>query len=83
MTGTHVRAVHQDGVLTLLTPVELPDGAEVSVIILQTPVGQPGPPQPVQLVHPTRLVPAGRLDSLTDLVAIGGDALAESEALYD
>ena len=39
--------------------------------------------QPAGLIHPTRLVPAERLDRLTGLVAIGGDALADSEALYD
>ena len=39
--------------------------------------------QPEGLIHPTRLVPAERLDKLTGLVAIGGDALADSEALYD
>ncbi len=35
------------------------------------------------LVYPTRFVSAERLDKLTDLVEIGGDALADSEALYD
>jgi predicted DNA-binding antitoxin AbrB/MazE fold protein len=76
-TGTHVRAIHQDGVLKLLTPLELPEGAQVSVIVLPTPFDQ------VDLVYPTRLVPAKKLDNLTGLVSIGGDALADSEALYD
>jgi len=79
-TGTHVRAIHQDGMLKLLTPLELPEGAQVSVIILPTPLDDQS--QPVELVYPTRLVPAKKLDSLTGLVAIGGDALADSEALY-
>jgi hypothetical protein len=39
--------------------------------------------QPADLVYPTRFVPAERLDNLTGLIAIGGDALADSEALYD
>jgi hypothetical protein len=30
-----------------------------------------------------RSVPASRLDSLTGLVSLGGDALADTEALYD
>jgi hypothetical protein len=34
-------------------------------------------------VYPTRFVPAKRLDALTGVVHIGGDALADSEALYD
>ena len=36
-----------------------------------------------QLVYPTRLVSAQRLDILTGLVEAGGDALIDSEALYD
>jgi hypothetical protein len=35
------------------------------------------------LIHPTRVVPADRLNALTGLVKIGGDALADSESLYD
>jgi len=76
-TVTHVRAIHQDGALKLLTPLELPEGAQVSVIVLPTPCDQ------VDLVYPTRLAPAKKLDDLTGLVSIGGDALADSEALYD
>jgi hypothetical protein len=34
-------------------------------------------------VYPTRYVPAKRFDALTGVVHIGGDALADSEALYD
>ena len=76
-TGNHVHAIHRDGVLKLLTPLELPEGAQVSVIVFPTPLDQ------IELVHPTRLMPAEKLDRLTDLLAVGGDALADSEALYD
>jgi hypothetical protein len=82
-TGTHVRAIHRDGVLKLLTPLELPEGAQVSVIVLQTSPDRADQPRAVELAYPTRLVPADKLDNLTDLAAIGGDALADSEALYD
>ena len=34
-------------------------------------------------VYPARFVPAERLDALTGVVNVGGDALADSEALYD
>ena len=37
----------------------------------------------VQLVYPARLVSAKRLDILTGLVEAGGDALIDSETLYD
>lgn len=76
-TGTPVHAIHHDGVLRLLTPLELPEGAHVSVIVFPTLLDQ------VKLAYPTQLVPAKKLDDLSDLVAIGGDALADSEALYD
>jgi predicted DNA-binding antitoxin AbrB/MazE fold protein len=82
-TGTRVRAIHRDGVLELLTPLELPEGAQVSVIVLETPTDEANQPHVVELAYPTRLVPAKKLDALTDLVAVGGDALADSEALYD
>ena len=36
-----------------------------------------------ELVYPTRFVPAERLDALTGIVHVGGDASADSEALYD
>ena len=35
------------------------------------------------LIHSTRVVPADRLDALIGLVEMGGDALADSESLYD
>jgi hypothetical protein len=39
--GTRVRAIHRDGVLRLLTPLDLPEGAQVSVIVLETPIDEP------------------------------------------
>lgn len=81
--GTRVRAIHRDGVLKLLTPLDLPEGAQVSVIVLETPIDEANHGHAVALAYPTRLVPAKKLDDLTDLMAIGGDGLADSEALYD
>jgi len=94
-TGTYARAIHQDGALKLLTPLELPEGIQVSVIVLPMSPDQTDQAQVAGLAYPTRLVSADKLDRLTDLVAIGGDALADSadnaipmarrasEALYD
>lgn len=82
-TGTCVRAVHQDGVLKLLDPLELPEGAQVNVVILLPFPVQEDRPHPMEFIYPTRLVSAKKLDGLTGLVAVGGDALADSEALYD
>jgi len=74
-----VRAVHHDGVLKLLDPLELPEGAQVRLLVQFVLLDETD----VELVYPTRLVSAERLDSLTGLVELGGDALADSEALYD
>lgn len=81
-TGTLVRAIHHKGVLRLLTEVALPEGAQVSVIVFDKPLDE-APSADAGGRHPTRLVPAERLDRLTGLVAVGGDAVADSEALYD
>jgi hypothetical protein len=72
--GTFVRAVHHHGVLELLDLVELPEGARVKLLVLS---------DGSDLAYPTHVVPAEKLDGLTGLVAVGGDALADSEALYD
>ena len=80
-TATHsqVRAVYHQGVLTLLDPVELPEGARVRLSIqsITSAIAE------VRPTVPTRLIPAEKLDSLTGLVEVGGDALPDSEALYD
>jgi hypothetical protein len=73
-----VRAVHHDGTLRLLDPIALPEGAQVSLLIQSISPAVSG-----KLTFPTRLVSADKLDRLTALVEAGGDALADSEALYD
>lgn len=78
-----VRAVHHDGVLELLDALELPEGAQVRLSIQSILPARSDKTSAKALVYPTRLVPAGRLDALTGLVEVGGDALADSEALYD
>jgi hypothetical protein len=71
--GTFVRAVHHHGVLELVDLLELPDGARVKLLVLR---------EDSDLAYATCVVPAEKLDKLTGLVAVGGDALADSEALY-
>ncbi len=75
------RAIHHDGVLSLLEPLELPEGALMHLFVV--PLAQVDQTLATGFVYPTRLVPAERLDTLTGVVAVGGDALADSEALYD
>jgi len=86
---SNIRAVYQGGVLRLLDPLQLAEGTEVClrVEIVPTPLPEPlkeagGLEKPV-LAYPTRFVRAERLDPMICLVQVGGDALADSEALYD
>ena len=79
-TYANVRAVYHDGVLTVLYPLPLPDGAQVQLDIHL----QEQTPAPQSFVrYPTVFFPAKDLDRLIGIVAVGGDALEDSEALYD
>jgi predicted DNA-binding antitoxin AbrB/MazE fold protein len=83
-----VKAIYRDGRLQLLEPIDLPEGAEVWV---ELQVG----PQPMAEATPrresvergplyrTRYQPPETLARLIGLVAVGGDALDDSEVLYD
>ncbi len=78
---TNVRAIYHAGVFTLLEPVALPDGAQVQLDVrLTEPAKAQYKPPPV---HPNTFVSATTLDALTGVVATGGDALGDTEALYD
>ncbi|MFB0536082.1 MAG: antitoxin family protein [Anaerolineae bacterium] len=78
-----VRAIHHGGTLRLLDPLELPEGAQVRLYVQFTPSDATDDTSAIELAYPTRLVSAERLDNLTGLVEVGGDALADSEALSD
>ena len=60
-----------------------PGGAQVRLSIRSVVPGESEQFTAAQLVYPTRLVSAKRLDILTGLVEAGGDALIDSETLYD
>ena len=79
-TVAKVRAVYRKGVLKVLDPLTLPDGTQVQIDI-HLPEQMPASEAVVR--YPTTLIPVAELDSLTGIVAVGGDALADSEALYD
>ena len=78
----NLRARYSKGTLKLHAPLKLPDGAEVRVSV--TPLGQKKrKPHKRGHLYPTRAVTWGVLRSLAGIVSLGGDALADSEALYD
>jgi predicted DNA-binding antitoxin AbrB/MazE fold protein len=89
MTSTGwMKAIYRDGILQLLEPIDLPEGAEVWVELQigPQPVSE-APPRRESVkrgpLYPTRYQPPETLAHLIGLVAAGGDALADSEALYD
>ena len=79
----NIRAVYHDGVLRLLDPVQLPNWTEVRLHVQLSTSQKAATAHAPLFVYPTRMVPAEKLDRLTGLVEAGGDALADSEALYD
>lgn len=83
-----VRAVYRDGVLELLEPLDLPEGAEVWVELQSAPPSKAEAPLPSKgdqqgPSYPTRPQPSETLERLMAVVAVGGDALNDSESLYD
>jgi predicted DNA-binding antitoxin AbrB/MazE fold protein len=66
----HVRAVYQRGSLKLLSPLDLPEGTQVDLT--------------VEVAHESvKFLPARELDKMTAVFGLGGNALKESEELYD
>lgn len=75
-------ARYSKGTLKLQIPLKLPEGAEVRVTVM--PVEQKKrKAHKRRYLYPNRAVPWGSLKRLTGIVSLGGDALADSEALYD
>jgi hypothetical protein len=73
--ATHtVHAIYQNGALTLLDPLDLPEGSWVQVDVHLT---------ATEAALPLRTLPARRLRPLVGVASLGGDAVADSEALYD
>ena len=83
-----VRAVYRNGVLEPLEPIDLREGTAVWLQVKVGPKNATGTHVPQQTVahvpaYPTRPQTAETLAKLTGLIAVGGNAVAEAEALYD
>jgi len=70
-----VPAVYENGILRLLEPLDLPEQSEVQVTIESVTKLKP--------YYPTHSHSLAQLKTLTGAIVLGGDALKESEALYD
>jgi hypothetical protein len=70
--------------LKLRRPLRLPDGTEVRVTItLAASKHSVRRPARRKYTYPTRALPAHSLQAIAGIASLGGDALADSEALYD
>lgn len=78
-----VRARYSKGMLKLKKPLRLPEGAEVSLTVTPLEAEPARRKAKPRLKYPMRRLPAGTLQGLVGIVSLGGDALADSEALYD
>ena len=80
----NLRARYSKGTLKLRRPLRLPDGTEVRVSITLAPAKR-GARRPARrkYTYPTRTLPPHTLQAIAGMVSLGGDALADSEALYD
>lgn len=73
-------ARYSRGTLKLRTPLKLPEGAEVRVTVM--PVEQKKrKARKRRYLYPNRAVAWDNLKRLTGIVSLGGDALADSEAV--
>jgi len=80
----NLRARYSKGTLKLNRPLRLPDGTEVRVSVSSlSRKSKRRRSAARRYVYPSRPIPARRLVRITGAVALGGDALADSEALYD
>jgi hypothetical protein len=79
----NLRAHYHKGTLKLKTPLKLPEGTEVRVsVALVTP--RPRRRSARRLYsYPNRPLASQSLPRLAGKVSLGGDALGDSEALYD
>ena len=82
-TYPNLRARYSKGTLKLKEPLRLPDRTEVRVTVM--PLEDQPRRRKTQTRHtyPTRTVRWESLKELSGILSLGGDALADSEALYD
>lgn len=84
-TYPNIRARYSKGVLKLAKRPKLAEGTEVWVSVkpLMTKRARKKPIHQRRYSSPTRTIPASALNNLVGIISVGGDALADSEALYD
>lgn len=80
---SNLPARYSKGTLKLRRRLRLPDGTEVRVTVVPVASAHSRKPGRRAYSYPNRTVPWSSLKELSGIVALGGDALVDSEALYD
>ena len=77
-------ARYSKGTLKLRRPLRLPEGTEVRVTVtVAQPEAKARRRTRRKYLYPSRPLPRHTLRAIAGIVSLGGDALADSEALYD
>ncbi len=76
-------ARYSKGTLKLGHPLNLPEGAQVRVSVTLDNQSHPRKTGKRSYRSPNRSLPPQRLADVAGLVSLGGDALADAEAIYD
>jgi predicted DNA-binding antitoxin AbrB/MazE fold protein len=78
-----VPAVYEKGVLRLLEPLDLPEHTKLTVTVKVSKTRERARTSRPRAQYPTRPQPLSSLKPLIGSMPAGGDALKDSEALYD
>ncbi len=78
-----VPVIYEEGVLRLLKPLDLPEHTRLTVTVLMPKAAEQAVPTLPRTLYPTRSQPLSMLEPLIGSMPAGGDALKDSEALYD
>jgi predicted DNA-binding antitoxin AbrB/MazE fold protein len=82
-TFPNLPALYSNGTLKLKRPLSLQEGTEVMVTVMPVDSAPASLTAEPKFKYPTVTIPAENLRDLVGMVSLGGDALADSEALYD
>jgi len=79
-----LRARYSKGRLELLDRLKLTEGTQVVVSVRKIANrSRNNRAAKRRYIHPNRPLPTKQLEKLAGLIALGGDAVADSEAIYD
>lgn len=78
-----VPVIYEKGVLRLLEPLDLPEHTKLTVTVSIPETREQVAPAQSRIHQPTRSQPLSQLEPLIGRMPAGGNALRDTEALYD